>query len=150
MSDLYKHNKQLVESFINAYSSLKRLMQRISSGSHEDKMATLLQYQALSFLAEHKQTTVGELATNLDMSSSAVAQLIDRLILAGRIIRKNDASDRRIAHISLTQNGKKELLRIRKMHIEKMSYILSHIPEKDLKELIRIQTEMITKLAETL
>jgi DNA-binding MarR family transcriptional regulator len=143
-----KSKQNLVQEFMSTSVTLKRIISRLSSVSLEEKMATILQFQALTYLREHKNATVGELAQDLAISSSAVAQLIDRLLEAGRIARKNDLKDRRIIHISLTPEGKKEQSQMKKKYIEKMTFLLTHISEKDLHELIRIQTELITKLEE--
>lgn len=138
--------QDLVQEFVNTLDTLRRIISRLSCMSHEEKMATALQFQALSYLKEHKNSTVGELAQEIGLSSSAVAQLIDRLVTAQKIIRKNDTKDRRIIHIALTEEGAKELAQIKKKYIEKLTFLLSYISEKDLTELIRIQTKLIHKL----
>lgn len=138
--------QQYIQKFTDTFATLKRVMGRMCSISSAERLTTTLQYQALSYLVENQNTTVGELAHALAMSSSAIAQLIERLLKAGRVVRTSDPDDRRIFHINVTEGGKKELAEMKRRYIEKMSFFLSHISDKDLQELIRIQTELIKKL----
>jgi MarR family 2-MHQ and catechol resistance regulon transcriptional repressor len=141
--------QQLAQKFIGTFATLKRIIHRMSCCSPEEKMATELQFQALTLLNEHRNITVGVLGRELGLSSSAVAQLTDRLAQSGRITRIQDKDDRRITHITLTEEGKKELSHMASSHLEKMTLLLSLISEEDLKEIIRIQTDLITKLENT-
>jgi len=109
-------------------------------------MATMLQCEALTYLSEHDKATVGALTQELEVTSPAIAQLTDRLVNAGWIIREHDQHDRRIVHLLLTDEGKIELFQMRQKHFEMINPILSLISEKDLQELIRIQTELVQKL----
>jgi DNA-binding MarR family transcriptional regulator len=72
------------------------------------------------------------------MSSSAVAQLIDRLLTSNWVDRKHDETDRRVVRLSLTHEGLKELDRLKKIRQERLEPLLKHLDEKDLQELIRI------------
>ena len=138
--------KSLVEQFINTSALLRRIIHRACTVSFEEKLTTTLQFQALDYLNEHKKCTVGELAKELVLSSSAVAQLSDRMQTAGWIIRTHDENDRRVTHIGLSSAGRKEYDEMKLRYIKRMDFLLSQINEKDLSELIRIQTELITKL----
>jgi len=124
-------------------TKVHKVMNQVSSVSFEDKVATMLQMQALSFLNSKPQSTVGELAETLNMSSSSVAQFTDRLVKANLVIRKLDPEDRRIVRLSLTQIGEKELNKIQEELIVKMSEFLAYISEKDLKEMIQINKRLL-------
>lgn len=137
---------KLADQFLRTFAKIRRLVDHCCDISLEQKIATLLQLQALSYLEEHKNATVGELAHDLAMSSSAIAQLTDRLVNAKRIERKNDPDDRRITRLQLTKEGREELQHLKKHFVDKISFLLSYISENDLRELIRIQTELSHKL----
>lgn len=140
--------QDLVQQFLITSTTLSRIMSQLSTVSLEEKMATILQFQALTYLKQQDEATVGELAQELAMSSPAIAQLTDRLVNAGRIERKDDKNDRRVVHLSLTDEGVKELSQMKQKYIEKMTSLLSFIPATDLRELVRIQAELIQKLEE--
>ena len=61
--------------------------------------------------------------------------------------RINDKEDRRIIRLVITENGEKEFIALKKKLMEKMQKIFSRIPSKDLKELIRIFTNLIETLS---
>jgi len=139
MADKQKLFKECMDSMTKVH----KVMNQVSSVSFEDKVATMLQMQALSFLNSKPQSTVGELAETLNMSSSSVAQFTDRLVKANLVIRKLDPEDRRIVRLSLTQIGEKELNKIQEELIVKMSEFLAYISEKDLKEMIQINKRLL-------
>lgn len=114
----------------------------------EEKIATFLQIQAMCYLQENPDVTVGDLATELAMSSPAVAKFSDRLFDAGWITRKDDSHDRRITRLKLTQKGKEELKLIQGRHFEKMNEIISFMPEADLKKMVYIMENVVKKWEE--
>lgn len=142
-------NKQeKIQELIDSSLQLMRLMMRVSASEVGDRKATTLQCHALRFIADQKQVTVGCLADELSMSSSAVAQMSDRLVKAGWAERLHDKEDRRIVKLSLTNEGNKVLKIMAKKHREKMGKLFSLISENDLSELIRIQKKLIIKMEE--
>jgi len=59
-------NKQeIAEKFMVSSSKLGRIISQCSCISLEDKLTTLLQLQALTFLEENKNVTVGELGNEI-------------------------------------------------------------------------------------
>lgn len=142
-----KTNKQkLMEQFFVTMTKIRRVMEKIANFSDEDKLATMLQMQALTYLKDHPRSTVSELAQSLQMSSSSIAQFTDRLADANLITREHDDSDRRIVRLVLTENGKNESICMRKKMFDKMDKFLEYISEDDLKELIRIHTKILQNL----
>jgi DNA-binding MarR family transcriptional regulator len=136
----------LFEQFADISSKIHRQMERLNQTSVEEKMATMLQMQALSFLMQHTLPTVGELAHYLLISPSSTAQLTDRLTVSKWIEREHDSKDRRIIRLHITKEGEKELQRLKKIKLEKIKKVLSLLPEKELKEIIRINSLLLEKL----
>lgn len=140
--------KELVQEFINILSKFRRIIHESSNISLEDKFATILQMQALSFLKENPSSTVGQLSQRLHVSSPSVAQLCDRLVNSGWIKREDDQKDRRVTHLLLSREGEKKLKEIKLKHFKKMSMTLSLLDEKDLKDMTRIMTTLVSKVEE--
>ena len=134
---------ELLKEFMATMTNVHKVMSQLSSASFEDKVASMLQMQALSFLNNKPNSTVGELAETLNMSSSSVAQFTDRLVKARLVTRKLDPADRRIVRLSLTKVGKSELNKIQDELIVKTSELLSYISDKDLKEMIQINKRLL-------
>lgn len=134
-------NTKLLSEFLTKAVKVRRLIEQTSS--FEDKAITLLQAQALTFIHNHPKTPVGSLAEELSMSLSAMAQLTNRLADAEYIQREDSPTDRRIICLSLTPKGIGQI-EIYKKQLEKNHFkVLSAIPENDLKELVRIFTNIL-------
>ena len=69
-----------------------------------------LEIKALSLLAEQSEVTSGQLAVYLEITSGAVTGLVDRLIRAGMVQRKQDARDRRKVIITVDPQGMQQAM----------------------------------------
>jgi len=99
---------------------------------------TPLQLEALFYLHIHPRSKVGAVGKHLDLSSSAIAQLTDRLAKSGYIKRENNPRDRRSVMLLLTQKGHRVFARLHEARMAKMRKLLGFIPEKDFKAFVRI------------
>jgi DNA-binding MarR family transcriptional regulator len=70
---------------------------------------TVSQLRALSFLKQHEDCGVGDLANGLAVSYPAASKLINRLINRGLTQRRNDETDRRNTRLRVTFKGGKVL-----------------------------------------
>ncbi len=131
-------NTKLLSEFLGKAVKVRRLIEQ--TGSFEDKAITLLQILALTYINSHPKTPVGSLADELSMSLSAVAQLTNRLADAQYIQREDNPTDRRITCLSITPEGAKQIEVFKKQLDKNHFKVLSVVPEKDLKELVRIFT----------
>jgi DNA-binding MarR family transcriptional regulator len=137
----HKDIEELVETMMQLGKLISQEMHQSS-----DKSTTLLQVLSLKYLSDHKECTIGDFAEHLTLSKSSATQLIERLVNGNLIDRVDDIHDRRIIRLKLTAKGKKEFEELTKKKMEKMKKILSHVPQKDIKELIRIHKELIENL----
>jgi DNA-binding MarR family transcriptional regulator len=148
MDITFKHKKELFSEFFATMMKFQRLVSQKFQMPVEDKIATMLQMQTMKYLKDYPKSTVGEVAQELFISSSSIAQLTDRLVVAGDIERVHDNYDRRIVRLSLTSHGEKELARLWQFHQDNINKMLSYIPEKDLKEMIRIHKDVLKRMEE--
>lgn len=141
-----KYKQELLNQFIQSLMRVRRIAEQSFTVSTKDKMMTILQRQALQYLKEYPETTVGELATELGLSSSAIAQLINRLMYFDFIGKKIDKSDHRIIHLNITKNGVLQLETSHRTLVGKVGKVFSNMEEKDLKEVVRIFTNFLKKI----
>ncbi|HVZ58728.1 MAG TPA: MarR family transcriptional regulator [Patescibacteria group bacterium] len=134
--------KTLLELFFTSLSKMKRQMELHSNSTVEERVATMLQLQTLSFLADNPNSTPSQLATILCLSSSSAAQLTDRLVNSGWIDRQHDKKDRRVVHLSLTSAGQEQLASLRTLRQKKMEPILKHVNKEDLEQLVHIMNNI--------
>lgn len=140
-------NKQkYLEQLFNTMSQLRKLLENQAQESHEDRTATMMQFSALKFLKDNKNSTVGDIAGHLRLSKSSATQLIERLVKVKLVQRIDDQEDRRLVRLVITSNGEQEIVNLRKRFMDKMSKIFTNVPDEDLKELVRIHTKLIETL----
>ena len=85
------------------------------------------QYQALLVIKTHPEgtTTVRELADQMLLQHHGAVQLIDRLVRAELVERRQSPTDRRSVLVTITQKGAKLLERLASNHIKEL---LKHEP----------------------
>ncbi len=137
---------ELIEQLFNTLVQLRKLVAQQVQESYEEKSSTLLQFSALIFLIEQPKATVSELASFLRLSKSSATQLVERLVKLKQVARVPDEDDRRVVRLQITQQGKADLALLKEKMTDKMTKFLSKVPEKDLKELVRIHTDLIEGL----
>lgn len=134
------------EQLFNTMMQFGKFMSQQTNESYEERTATILQFTALHILKDQPNIAIGDLAKFLRLSKSSATQLIERLVKAGFVERVSDQEDRRIIRLVITENGEKEFVALKKDFMEKMQRIFSKIPAKDIRELIRIHTNLIETL----
>lgn len=77
---------------------------------HRDAInVTPRQFEVLSFLARREHWSVGDVASELGVSSAAATKAIARLERKGLVIRSENVMDRRCVNVSLTHSGTETL-----------------------------------------
>ena len=135
-----------IEQLFGTMLQLGKLMSQQAQETHEEKAATMLQFLTLQSLKERPNGTVTDLCNFLNLSKSSATQLIERLVKSDLVQRVDDPQDRRIIRLSITKSGEKESVALKKKLMDKMLKIFSKVPAKDLRELIRIHTNLIETL----
>jgi len=110
---------------------------------------TLPQFWALSYLVRNGKSTMNNLAKYLKISPSATTGLIDRLIIQGLVVRKNDFHDRRIVWIGLTAKGNGIIKSICKQKTETLIKVFEKISPKDRSHYLNI-LEQVVKITASL
>lgn len=137
--------KQDIEEFFNTMIAFRRAMASLYPEG-ENHHSTMLQFSALNFIQENPNILVSELGILLKLSKSSSTQLITRLVKNGHVKRVQDKNDKRETHLLLSSSGKIELDDAKQKILLKFEKVLSHLPEKDIKELLRIQKTLLEKL----
>lgn len=138
-----KNNKiNLISDFLNRAVKVRRIIEQ--SDTFENKAVTFLQAQVLEYIKNNSKASVGSLAQELSMSLSSVTQLTNRLADAGLIKREANSTDRRVVLLFLTKKGEKFIKAFAKQILDGHLKIFSLIPNNDIKEMIRIFTNILS------
>jgi len=141
--------KKLFEEFITTSIKLKRVMHDgfgTSPTRPNVARSTILQNQVLMYIFENPGITVKNLAGRFLMSSASIAQLLARLLSKELIKKEQDIEDKRVTHLFITKSGQEEIKKIKMFIFKKASRILDFIPQKDLRNMIRIQNNLLKQL----
>lgn len=139
-------NNDNLRELIDTISQVWRIYKAKSKLSFKEKSATILQHHSMRYLRDHPGITLQEFSLDFQMSASAATQFIERLVRQNFVIRKEDKEDRRKIRLFLGKKGEEEIMRLRKLKIEKMKKLFEKIPENDLKEFLRICKNLLMSL----
>ncbi len=133
---------ELMETMFVVFRLMKEKM------SHLNNLAQLsmLQMQALVFLNQNKNTSMGDIADYFHIELSSATSLLNKLCEQKLVERHEDPEDRRLVMITLTHKGKsllKQVINERRKIMEKM---LSYLSVKEKTELLHILKTLNTKL----
>lgn len=133
---------KLISDFLNKAVKVRHIIEQ--SGVFDNKAVTFLQVRVLEFIKNNSKASVGSLAHELDMSLSSITQLTYRLVTSGLIKREEDFSDHRVILLFLTKKGEKFIKTFTKQMLKSHLKIFDLIPNSDIKEMIRIFTNILS------
>lgn len=125
-------------SFFNTMLKMRKILDQTLDDSQDDNIPTMLQVRTLNVIQENPLITASELASKLQMSSSAITQMTDRLVKQKLISRKIDKNDRRLVHLNLSTYGEQYLVEILNKMEQKANKILAPISAQDLDTIVKI------------
>jgi DNA-binding MarR family transcriptional regulator len=96
----------------------------------------------LYLLSFHQQTNVNQTAVFLGVSKSAVTQLADQLEDKGLIVRNNDPQDRRVVHLSLTENGRQIMKKLARHKYDGVRAGIESLSDNEVEQFYKLITKM--------
>ena len=109
-----------------------RLLQEVASG-----VITWPQWEALTYVRRHAGCSVSDLAKGLLVSQPAATKLIERLVLKGYVIRKENPADRRACCITLSESGIRLVDSIKTEREGRFSFLVRQMEEDERAALIK-------------
>lgn len=110
-------------------------MQRMAAG-HAPEFSeiglTMSQAKVLYLVQASAPLGLSELAGGLGVTVSTASGLVERLVEAGLLDRRDDPADRRHVILSLTETGAASLDRMRELNTGHMRLMLEHVSDEDL------------------
>jgi DNA-binding MarR family transcriptional regulator len=91
----------------------------------------MAQVELLMALADHAPAKIGRLATLQRLAPNTVSGLVQQLVEAGLASRETDPADRRVAKVSLTEAGHRQLVEWQAAHERRIGSALDRLPPED-------------------
>lgn len=95
--------EQVISTILFASEKLEEEMKQASNL----KGLTSRQLYCLELIKRLKNPSITELAKNMDIAKASMSVMVDRLEKNGYVLKVSSDSDRRSAHIHLTESGEK-------------------------------------------
>ena len=118
-------------NFVYYYQRHNKVWDMLWSKNISDNF-TVTDVYLLELLNKHEEITPGFIAEELFLTSGGVTGLIDRNLKNNLITKRKDKQDRRITHISITEDGKKALLKLRQDCTELTKSFLSVLTKEEI------------------
>lgn len=83
-----------------------------------------------------------DLAAMLHVSRPTVTTMLQKMEAAGTIERRADEADQRVTRLYLTDAGRTQAERMRRVHAEVIAGTIGELPEHDRRELLRLLGEL--------
>lgn len=119
----------VVDALMTASRALVAVAAR--SIAQVDESLSLPQFRALVVLAARGPVTVGTLADELDVHSSTITRLCDRLVGRGYVTRAPAADSRREVVVALTNAGRSAVRKVMQRRRDLVGQIVANVPAQD-------------------
>jgi DNA-binding MarR family transcriptional regulator len=103
----------------------------------DDRDITLSQLQALTHVAERRQSSVGAIAEALGVTHPAAVKLVDKLTRKGLVTRGVAPQDHRQSSIAITVEGRELVNRIRRERSQRLESVLDRMMPEERQALIQ-------------
>jgi DNA-binding MarR family transcriptional regulator len=115
---------------ISMWKVQRRIMSQMSM--HKEIGLTMPQFRLLHMISQEKQARVVHLADKLEVKSSAVTVMLDRLELLELIARVPDENDRRAVIVTITGKGQEVLEEAERQSMQLLEEHLSILKPEEL------------------
>lgn len=127
---------ELLTEAMRAYGRALAVADPIRLRFWDGRGLTMPQLRLMSLLLQQDRRSVGELADEMGVRPATVTGFTDRLVRQRLIERQDDATDRRVVRIALTDEGRRVLGEIETASRAFLREILSRMSEAGVRRLI--------------
>lgn len=141
---MQSHNAKIIELMFE----VGRLMKGNMGVESHFANLSMLQMQALLFLASNPNSTMSEIAKHFSIELPSATSLINKLHKQELIARQEDKEDRRKICIVLTEKGVELLKEGKKIRSQKMEAALSYLTDTDKQDMEKILEKVVRALGD--
>jgi DNA-binding MarR family transcriptional regulator len=121
-----------IDAALAGYARLVELLSGERTLEFPDPHVTMAQVRVLMLLSAVGETRMSDLAHRLGISAPTLSSLVDRLVEAGLVIRRDDQHDRRSVLVSLAPAGAHMLDQFNELGADALRSLLEQLNDEDL------------------
>ena len=125
--------------------AMAQIFPRIAGEMHMRDMS-FSQFVALMQIFMHGPQTISEIAQSAAITHTAASRMVDRLVIAGLLSRKENPDDRREKIVELTERGRTFPPSLRKTSVAAYGTLLGGLPANLVAELGRVLEKIMPRL----
>jgi DNA-binding MarR family transcriptional regulator len=126
------------DEFVTALLTASRVLVAISARSLADveERVTVTQFRTLVVLDSHREINLNGLAEELDVNASTALRMVDRLLVAHLVTRRENPANRREVLLGLTPEGERLVRQVTTRRRAEIARIVTAMPTERRSELI--------------
>ena len=121
-----------IDRALAGYAQLVELLSATRTPEFPDPHVTMAQMRVLMLLSAVGETRMSDLAHQLGISPSTLSSLVDRLVEAHLVTRRDHAHDRRSVLVSLAPAGSQMLDQFNELGADALRSLLEQLGPKDI------------------
>ncbi len=125
-------------------ATLRQHLNDLKKSSHASPEDRIFLFRILAILT-HSQTppTMGELSAQLEIPLSSLTRMVDGLVRAKFVERRDDPDDRRIVRLRMTERGEQFIETSLNIIRQRIQQVLERFTPDEQAQLLRLMTKLI-------
>jgi DNA-binding MarR family transcriptional regulator len=138
--------RKKVEEIVESFYSISHKISAEMYFNFEKGHITPSQWHVLHLAKKHKNISIKDLADLLEITSSAVTQIVDVLVNKGLLIRKSNPDDRRALELELSEKSKKQFESIKRKSFKIMESFFDVLDNDELSKYLELNSKIAGKI----
>ncbi len=140
----------LLKEFFESLIPFQRLVRTQKERFFKDLEISPTHLELLYFLKHSEKSTVKDVASRLNITSSGATQVIEEAVQHEHIERTTDEIDRRVVHLTITPKGAAFAKELGKKHMHQMEECFAEVTDEEIIALTALYTKIIPHLRKNL
>lgn len=141
-------HSELVEEIELVLREISTAVRRKGREILSDFSITPPQFDALVYLSEYGDLTIGELSSKLYLAYSTTTDLVDRMERNELVERVRDTNDRRVVRLHMKAKGREMIEQVLVVRRDYLAKALIHVQTEDLHPLVKSLKEIYNHISD--
>lgn len=136
------NEETLLERAVRQFLRAAAQLDSVRLQAWENLGLTLAQLRILFLVRAHPGADVRRIAERLSITPSAVSQQVDKLVIRGYLLRRDNPDDRRHVALEVTAEGDQAATEVSRLARERVRQLLSPLSDSDLVALEQVLAKL--------